>query len=1026
MSSGSQTHAPRHDGVQARPVSKRGDRHEREAEQAADVVARGGSVAGWSFSAVPTTAPAPAQRQEGVAKSDEEKKKELVEKTDEQKKEEAKKKTAEAVLKTPQVEALKEKVLNDPVVKTVKDAVTSTPGLIATGAAAAGGVAALAATGKELPMQPPEIPLDKIKPGMSAKVTYEGPVNAPTFVGLSVSFKEQGPKGKGAKKADPIAADIARLKAQQEIFKPVGQKAAERQQEQEMVNAWIASQQGFTIPLPTPPAEKKEEVAPAQPAPASPAAEPPAHAAVDGAFSTPGRPLDPSTRRSMETRFGYDFSRVRVHDDARAAATAGAIDAAAFTVGEDIAFAAGRYDATGEAGRRLLAHELAHVAQQGAGRLERRGAPVVAADHAEEHLEAEKEGRPLPPPVRTGLELRFGRRLDDVRVHTGPEGRRVAGDHSAVAVAKGSEIFFSSGAWAPGTEAGDRILRHEIAHLLQGRAAPAGMPWPVAILEAEADLAATAPAGVALLGRAAYGEPLLMKTYVSTISEQGYLEQAVRFYALWEGERATRVGSYQAVVEDLAKGKAPLSEFRIVAHGSADELFLPLLSKAKEYASESALELQTQQQLAGALGEKTHLSADETDTAFGFLSKDAAAKPLLTRLGLTAAPTGMLKEFVWWVVDEHLANAPEDPSGTGTFTTKKERQSLQANVRAAQAVTRSLAAAELPSDATKADLDELRVRTLGAFTADGWTWELAPGALKEKLARFDDPFAAALVREVKAGTFEQRLKAAKSRVSDKTHIEIRGCNVGKNDDYLEGIRAFFGTAPDALPSISAPMLYQFYGSPGLQVLPPGAKAPPLEDSLEFLFEETLGSTDAAAALAAVKTAKLEGVADLAKVLQFADVKTEFERWFQMKAVAGGATTPVTSATLQDFKDFLTTAPPRTFPLNAPGYGAESTFFLILIPATAIEALVGWVKDQGYTLPGGKDLTKHFFKGSTKFSEKGLAGGASRIIVDWLGDDYPVPNNIFFPEDPEYKNNIRRLPAAASPSTTTPSSTGTPP
>jgi len=370
---------PRVQRSTARPVSRPNDPDERQAERAAEVVGRGGSVASWSFSSVPPSAQ--VQRQEV-----------LVEKTDEEKRKEAVEKTKEAVLETPQAKELKEKVLADPRVKTVTDAVTSTPGLIATGAAAAGGVAALAATGKALPFQPPEIPLDRITPGLSAKVTYEGPVNAPSFVGLSVTYKEQGPKGKKSPQSDRIAADIARLKAQQEMFKPQSQKAAEKQQEDELFQAWIKSQSGLpglTIPLKgTPPkaedaAKKEEEKTPVQPAPASASADLPAHADVDDALATPGRPLDLRARREMETHFGYDFSAVRVHDDARAAATAQSIDAAAFTVGTELVFAPGRYDPASLDGQRLLAHELAHVVQQG---FERGGAGAIQRLGAGEYL----------------------------------------------------------------------------------------------------------------------------------------------------------------------------------------------------------------------------------------------------------------------------------------------------------------------------------------------------------------------------------------------------------------------------------------------------------------------------------------------------------------------------------------------------------------------------------------------------------------------------------------------------------------
>ncbi|MFF4351281.1 DUF4157 domain-containing protein [Streptomyces sp. NPDC001530] len=77
-----------------------------------------------------------------------------------------------------------------------------------------------------------------------------------------------------------------------------------------------------------------------------------------------GTPLDTGVRRVMEGRFWYDFSAVRVHTDSAANESAAAIGARAYTSGRDIVFGAGRYDPQSAAGRRLLAHELAHVVQQ--------------------------------------------------------------------------------------------------------------------------------------------------------------------------------------------------------------------------------------------------------------------------------------------------------------------------------------------------------------------------------------------------------------------------------------------------------------------------------------------------------------------------------------------------------------------------------------------------------------------------------------------------------------------------------------
>src|SRR4051812_44968689 len=83
--------------------------------------------------------------------------------------------------------------------------------------------------------------------------------------------------------------------------------------------------------------------------------------------SAAGRALDPDDRVYFEDRFGEDFSHVRVPPDARHAALADAIGANAFASGDDIAFAPGRYAPGSARGRELLAHELAHVAQQHAG-----------------------------------------------------------------------------------------------------------------------------------------------------------------------------------------------------------------------------------------------------------------------------------------------------------------------------------------------------------------------------------------------------------------------------------------------------------------------------------------------------------------------------------------------------------------------------------------------------------------------------------------------------------------------------------
>jgi outer membrane protein OmpA-like peptidoglycan-associated protein len=77
-----------------------------------------------------------------------------------------------------------------------------------------------------------------------------------------------------------------------------------------------------------------------------------------------GQPLDATTRTEMEALFGHDFSGVQMHTDPQASKSAEALDANAYTSGQDVVFAEGRYAPGTAAGKKLIAHELTHVVQQ--------------------------------------------------------------------------------------------------------------------------------------------------------------------------------------------------------------------------------------------------------------------------------------------------------------------------------------------------------------------------------------------------------------------------------------------------------------------------------------------------------------------------------------------------------------------------------------------------------------------------------------------------------------------------------------
>ncbi len=89
-----------------------------------------------------------------------------------------------------------------------------------------------------------------------------------------------------------------------------------------------------------------------------------APASVGRVLTSSGRPLDPQLQQDMEQRFGHDFSQVRVHSGTAAEQSVQDVNANAYTVGHNIVFGTGQFAPGTHEGRRLIAHELAHVVQQ--------------------------------------------------------------------------------------------------------------------------------------------------------------------------------------------------------------------------------------------------------------------------------------------------------------------------------------------------------------------------------------------------------------------------------------------------------------------------------------------------------------------------------------------------------------------------------------------------------------------------------------------------------------------------------------
>ncbi|HEY1938455.1 MAG TPA: DUF4157 domain-containing protein [Candidatus Angelobacter sp.] len=115
---------------------------------------------------------------------------------------------------------------------------------------------------------------------------------------------------------------------------------------------------------------------------------------VNDVLRSPGQPLDSATRAFFEPRFNYDFSRVRIHSDGRAAKSARSVGAMAYTVAPHIAFGENHYEPGSDTGKRLLAHELTHIVQNSPGKL-RRSAVTEEGPATEDLTQGEQPDAPV-------------------------------------------------------------------------------------------------------------------------------------------------------------------------------------------------------------------------------------------------------------------------------------------------------------------------------------------------------------------------------------------------------------------------------------------------------------------------------------------------------------------------------------------------------------------------------------------------------------------------------------------------------
>lgn len=223
---------------------------------------------------------------------------------------------------------------------------------------------------------------------------------------------------------------------------------------------------------------------------------------VHDVLRSPGQPLDARTRAYFEPRFGHDFSRVRVHSDSEAGKSAQSINALAYTVGQHVVFAGGRYAAGSAETKALLAHELAHTLQQ------RHNSPASSsalqvgpkdsaaereAGNAEHIVASSGHAGQLPPSSPSSLPGAIHRKVDPANVScrtTGLINPNLTGDQAVAAL---------QAADADAIELALRAQELLDFHLLNTRGGLPVEPGFDAILHQELGLTLTNPAHFPLI-----------------------------------------------------------------------------------------------------------------------------------------------------------------------------------------------------------------------------------------------------------------------------------------------------------------------------------------------------------------------------------------------------------------------------------------------------------------------------------------------------------------------------------------------
>lgn len=559
------------------------------------------------------------------------------------------------------------------------------------------------------------------------------------------------------------------------------------------------------------------------------------------------------------------------------------------------------------------------------------------------------------------LNRTFAQPFDDVRIHRG------AGDlpQTAIAAARGSQLSLDPGLHRAPRLLQRMVLAHEAAHVLQHRQArlTSAPSWDEPRLEAEARLASVAAVQgrtYTIKGIDREDRPRFHPIFISTHGDQGFLNIARDYYIRWGYGTPVSVGSIEEVVTQLAGGGGHVDRMTIVSHAVPDNINISFLRGGPGFVHESEWAITTRQALPEYSGHATEASMVE-QVIRDVRTASAENAALLQRLNLDFIEPEE-RQFVWWLADANFVHRVQPANAIPNRPQVRQRARQNAGYYRDRLRERYQYFAQFDPSADPNDINRLEQAINAVLATYQWGQiDVQTGRAISEQIRSGREAAVQRVLSQPYGLgvtepFGLALMFAQFRFDSSSTIEIKGCRIGQNRAYLEGISRFFGGG-QSNPTVTAPDLFQIFGWMGT------SPHPNQTNHLRGLWNN-------------------------------GPIRRAFIYW------AGVFGWPLSDPPVAD--DLVNT-------LRA-GHAFPVGFNLHYLVGRDPGNVAAWFARFGYRLTQAPDIEQTFFAG------RATTAGVGFTLIDWLQDRRPGagrPAQIIFPPDPEYQNHIISAQAAGA-------------